>query len=114
MCLALTIFLEARGEPLAGKYGVGEVILNRVESDLYPDTACEVVAQPHQFATIVYPNVTPREFAVAAFVATDLLLNYEPNTEVLWFYEPSKVDPPWARKLKHAYTIGNHRFMRKP
>ncbi len=42
-CLALNVYYEARGEPLAGKYAVAEVTMNRVFSHRYPGTVCEVV-----------------------------------------------------------------------
>ena len=37
--------------------GVGTVVMNRVESDKYPNTVCEVVGQKNQFA----PGVMSRE-----------------------------------------------------
>jgi spore germination cell wall hydrolase CwlJ-like protein len=42
-CLALNVYYEARGEPLAGKYAVAEVTMNRVASPRHPGTVCEVV-----------------------------------------------------------------------
>jgi spore germination cell wall hydrolase CwlJ-like protein len=44
-CLATAIYHEARGEPEHGQLVVGRVILNRVASAYYPDTACKVVYQ---------------------------------------------------------------------
>ena len=45
MCMALNIFFEARSEPIQGQIAVAEVTLNRVASDDYPNTICEVVFQ---------------------------------------------------------------------
>ena len=45
MCMALNIFFEARSEPVQGQIAVAEVTLNRVASDDYPNTICEVVLQ---------------------------------------------------------------------
>ena len=45
MCMALNIFFEARSEPIQGQIAVAEVTLNRVASDDYPNTICEVVLQ---------------------------------------------------------------------
>mgnify|MGYP002776165197 CR=1 FL=1 len=115
MCLALMIFLEARGEPLPGQYAVGQVILNRVANEEFPDTVCEVIQQPGQFAPIVYKRGAIVERSVAALVATDLYLRYRPNTEVLWFYNPKNASPSWVRKLTPAFEIGGHLFLkRKP
>lgn len=113
MCLALTIFLEARGEPINGQYQVGAVILNRVYAEDYPDTVCEVVKQPDQFATKITDKGTPQEVATAAFVAVDLYYNYIPNAEVLWFYDPDEANPDWAKRLIPAFEVGNHLFLRR-
>jgi len=44
-CLAKNIYHEARGESLQGKKAVANVTLNRVHSNLFPDTVCGVVYQ---------------------------------------------------------------------
>lgn len=48
-CLAVTIYHESRGEPLAGQYAVAYVILNRAESGKFPSSICGVVSQKGQF-----------------------------------------------------------------
>ena len=53
-CLAMAIYFEARGEPLAGQLAVAQVILNRVASPRYPNTPCEVIQQGP-----VYPSGHP-------------------------------------------------------
>lgn len=113
VCLALTIFLEARGEPINGQYQVGAVILNRVHAEDFPDTVCDVVKQPNQFATEITDKGTPQEIATAAFVAVDLYYNYIPNAEVLWFYDPDEANPDWAKRLIPAFEVGNHLFLRR-
>src|SRR5690606_18896733 len=42
-CLALAMYFEARSEGPEGMRAVGSVVLNRVESDQFPPTPCEVV-----------------------------------------------------------------------
>lgn len=114
ICLALTIFLESRGESLAGQRMVGEVILNRVASDRYPDTICDVVNQPNQFATHSDVTYTDWEIRNAARVAVDLYRNHIPDPEVLWFFDPEEADPAWADELVPVAVVGNHLFLRKP
>jgi len=114
VCLALTIFLESRGESLAGQRMVGEVILNRVASGRYPDTICEVVNQPGQFATHADVTYTDWEIRNAARVAIDLYRNHKPDPEVLWFFDPEEADPAWADELVPVAVVGNHLFLRKP
>lgn len=44
-CLAKNIYFEARGEPPIGQIAIINVTLNRVASDKFPDTICDVVKQ---------------------------------------------------------------------
>jgi len=46
-CLATNIYHEARGESVRGKFAVAHVTMNRVYSDRFPDTVCNVVYQSH-------------------------------------------------------------------
>lgn len=59
-CLALAVYYEARGEPLEGQKAVAAVVMNRVNSPRFPDTACEVVFQPRQFS-FVGPRLRPTD-----------------------------------------------------
>ena len=43
MCIATAIYFEARGEPLAGRFAVAEVVMNRTTDPRYPSDACSVV-----------------------------------------------------------------------
>jgi len=45
LCMAMNIYHEARGEPLAGQIGVAHSVLNRVADLRYPSTVCGVVKQ---------------------------------------------------------------------
>lgn len=49
--LAALVYAEAHTEDLAGKRLVADVVLNRVDSPLFPDTIAGVVMQERQFAT---------------------------------------------------------------
>jgi spore germination cell wall hydrolase CwlJ-like protein len=44
-CLALNVYHESRSDSFAGRIAVADVTLNRVESQLFPSTICEVVKQ---------------------------------------------------------------------
>ncbi|NDH02271.1 MAG: cell wall hydrolase, partial [Marivivens sp.] len=42
VCIAMAVYFEARGEPIAGQLAVAQVVLNRVDDDRHPDNACDV------------------------------------------------------------------------
>ena len=46
MCLALALYHEARGEPVSGQMMVAKVIVNRIQSNRFPNKMCDVVMQP--------------------------------------------------------------------
>lgn len=45
MCLALNAYWEARNQDFQGMVAVNQVVMNRVESEYYPDRVCDVVMQ---------------------------------------------------------------------
>lgn len=45
MCLAINIYHESRSEPFLGQVSVAHTVMNRVESQHYPNNACDVVHQ---------------------------------------------------------------------
>ena len=44
-CLALNVYHESRSDNFAGRIAVADVVMNRVDSNLFPNTICEVVNQ---------------------------------------------------------------------
>ena len=45
MCLALNAYWEARNQSYEGMVAVNQVVMNRVDSDLYTNDDCEVIFQ---------------------------------------------------------------------
>ena len=44
-CLAKNIYFESRDQPYIGRLAVAQVTMNRVKSEEFPDTICDVVTQ---------------------------------------------------------------------
>lgn len=128
MCLALNIYHEARGEPLAGQIAVSEVVLNRVDSPQFPNTICNVVKQGE------YNNTQPvlnrcqfswwcdgksdsptdiEEWDKAVNLANSLVHNNHLGiTEGSLYYHATSVNPYWAKYYEAVVTIDNHVFYR--
>ncbi|NEY72479.1 LysM peptidoglycan-binding domain-containing protein [Bacillus mesophilus] len=113
--LAKMIYSEARGESLEGQIAVGAVIMNRVESPLFPNTVKEVLFQisnghyqftPAQTGSIntATPNNQNREAALRALNGED------PTNGSLYFYNPNKTSSVWLKSRTVSTTIGNHTF----
>ena len=124
-CLAEALYFEARGESLRGIYGVAEVILNRVDSTVYPDTVCAVVNQGTgeryrcQFtytcdgrAEII---TEPRAYARVGKVARIMLDGGERDlTGGALYYHTKAVSPRWSKVFDRTVTIDDHHFYVNP
>jgi spore germination cell wall hydrolase CwlJ-like protein len=60
-CLERAMFFESNRSSRDGLVAVGNVVMNRVQSDAYPDTVCGVVGQKNQFA----PGVMSRPMSAS-------------------------------------------------
>ena len=114
MCLALNIYYEARGEPVAGQLAVAEVTLNRAR--LSGKDICEIVYAPAQFSwTIepVGPPVEPDALGVAARIALSAVSQPTNLTDGATNFHATWLKPPsWARRMEQTVTIGGHVFYR--
>lgn len=123
-CLTKALYFEARGESVKGIFAVAEVILNRVDSRVFPSSVCRVVNQGTgrkyqcQF-TFTCDGVSekvrePRAWRRVAKVARLMLDGAaRPLTHGATHYHTSAVNPRWSRVFAHTATIGTHRFYRQ-
>ena len=133
-CLAQNIYFESRSDNLAGKIAVTDVVINRINSTNYPDTACGVVYQGRQdyngnmirnkcqFSWYCdgksdkIPNLdTNDNWQLALDLAADMYYNnnWVGITEGATHYHATYVKPAWAYKLNLVGRIGQHIFYRQ-
>lgn len=123
-CLAEALYFEARGESIKGQVAVAEVILNRVESNKFPDTVCGVINQGTgrkyacQFTYTCDGHAekvsNPKAYARVAKIAKAMLSGMPAKlTDGATYYHTTAVNPNWARVFAHTATIGVHRFYRE-
>lgn len=110
---------EAGGEDQNGKLLVANVVLNRVDSELFPDTVWEVVMQREQGVAQFSPTVDGRYQSVKVsedtVEAVDRALYGENISEgALYFCAREKADSDklkwFDRKLTRLFAYGNHEF----
>jgi spore germination cell wall hydrolase CwlJ-like protein len=130
-CLAEAIYFEARGEPKAGWWTVGRVILNRTKLDTFPDTICGVVYQhadlvnrcQFSFVCDEKPNSIgdARLWSEILLEASGLLncgescdapANPKVPLALSTHYHAAWVNPSWSKKLRRTGQVGNHIFYR--
>lgn len=108
--LAQIIDAEAKGEEFTGQVAVGEVVLNRVDSDEFPDNVYDVIFQDGQFEPVRNGSIsnTPSKSAYkAAYEALDGS-NYTNGS--LFFYNAQTAQNRWLDQFPTITIIGNHTF----
>jgi spore germination cell wall hydrolase CwlJ-like protein len=130
-CLAKNIYFEARNESIQGQIAVGLVTINRVRSDRYPNTICEVVWERRtdarsgktvaQFSwTLDGLSDNPKNvkawedsYRLAdAMIAEGQLTNFHDFTHGANHYHAHYVNPDWSAHLELKLEIDNHIFYR--
>lgn len=122
-CLALTVYHEARGEPLKGQIAVAYVPLNRQQHDKWPDTVCEVVSQAKltksayvcQFTWYCFEDITPYDHKAWRQAIRVALMVYngeveDPTKGATCFHSVKKPRPNWAQKYPFLLRIAGHRY----
>ena len=109
--LSRIIYAESGNQSLEGKIAVGNVVLNRVASTLFPNSVYNVIFQRNQFtpASSGSINRTPSDESV---IAAKLCLDGA-NTagNALYFVNPKTSPNSWAaRNCTYVATIGSHAF----
>lgn len=122
-CLTEALYFEARGESLEGQIAVAEVILNRVDSGLYPRSVCGVVKQRGggscQFSYVCDGRTDKMRETEAANLAGRIaraMLDDAPRllTEGATHFHSRGVNPDWSRRFDRTAKIGAHTFYRQP
>ena len=132
-CLALNIYHEARGQSIAGQIAVGQVTLNRVKDNRFPNTICEVVMQgPHRASWKGTGEMIPvrhrcqfswycdgksdkikQRKAYNQIVSLSQILIDQDMIDITsgaTHYHAYYVSPAWAQKKKRTTKIEDHIF----
>ena len=121
-CLAEAVYFESRSEPEPGQAAVAQVVLNRVQSGLYPASICGVVYQNrHHYKACQFSfacegrslKITePLAWTTAVRVANEVMegRTYISDVGRSTHYHTNYVRPRWARALTKMDVIGRHIF----
>ncbi|MED3877673.1 cell wall hydrolase [Priestia megaterium] len=108
--LARLVQAEAKGEPYAGKVAVATVVLNRVDSDSFPNSIHDVVYQGTQFTPVQNGEINKAADAEAKKAVNEALAFRGQGKGSLFFFNPDKTSDQWLRQKQVTITIGNHVF----
>jgi N-acetylmuramoyl-L-alanine amidase len=109
--LARLVRAEAQIEPFNGKVAVACVVLNRLESSLFPDSIKEVIYEPGQFQPVSNGEIhkPADEESIAAVKAALSELRHAAE-ESLFFYNPKIATSRWLDTRATTLVIGQHVF----
>ena len=108
------MYFESNRSSRDGMIAVGSIVMNRVQSDAFPDTVCGVVSQKNQFA----PGVMTREMegrsALLAKVTALSVLEGErhPNTANAKFFHAASYQA-FYDNMHYVLTAGGNAFYEK-
>ena len=112
--LGRIIHAEAEGEPLLGKIAVGNVVLNRVKSNYYPNTIYGVIFDRKygvQFSPILNGTIYNTPSYNSTLAAKICLEGFDVANGAFFFLEPRLSTSSWIPKNRdYTFSIGNHDF----
>ena len=112
--LSKIISAESGGESLIGQIAVGDVIMNRVKSNLYPNTIYGVIFDRKygvQFSPTLDGSIYKDPTYTATLAAKICLEGTSLSDNALFFLNPKTAESNWiVRSREYAYTIGGHDF----
>ncbi|MCO0599755.1 cell wall hydrolase [Peribacillus butanolivorans] len=108
--LARLVHAEAKGEPYRGKVEVAGVVLNRLDSNEFPDTIHEVIYQKNQFSPVGDGSINKAAGADAKRAVNEAIAIHGYTNDALYFWNPSISDSEWMKQLEVIKIIGGHHF----
>ena len=113
--LSKIISAESAGEPLRGKIAVGNVVLNRVRNEEYPNSVYEVIFDTKdgvQFTPVANGSIENAPTEESIMAAKICLEDYKlSNHNILFFLNPQISTSTWVPQNRDfVMTIGRHDF----
>ena len=124
LCLSEAIYYEAGSEHPMGKIAVGNVIINRTNSNVFPNTICSVVSQPKQFSYRdtkrylsgkVHKDEYDEIFDSVTIAYSMLKYGMDDLTNGSKYYLNQSIskNQSWTRRLQQTVKIGQHTFFKR-
>ena len=122
--LSRALYFEARGEVKKGIVAVGNVILNRVNHEKFPNTVKKVVTQGGEkrykcqfsfYCDGLSDNPSDSESWKSI---QDIVLNTLQGSHIdesdgsVYYFNPDKAQPCWGNSKQFVKKIGKHKFFR--
>lgn len=115
--LARLVRAEAEGEPYAGKVAVATVVLNRVDSQDFPNTVRGVITEVtpsghYAFSPVANGRISRAADAESIRAVNEALAFRGQGSGSIYFYNPRTATSDWIKTRPVTVVIGNHVFAR--
>ncbi|GIN61801.1 hypothetical protein J27TS8_17940 [Robertmurraya siralis] len=112
--LARLVEAEAKGESFEGKVAVATVVLNRVDSNQFPNSITNViyekVGNAYAFSPVQNGEINKQASEEATQAVEEALKSPDRLNNALYFYNPEIATDDWIRSRQIVKKIGNHVF----
>ncbi|WP_044641667.1 spore cortex-lytic enzyme [Risungbinella massiliensis] len=108
--LAQAVHAEARGEPYIGQVAVAGVILNRIDSELFPDTISGIIFQPLAFEAVADGQIWLEPNESARKAVRDAINGWDPSGGATYYFNPVTATSKWIWSRPQIKKIGKHIF----
>lgn len=108
--MARAVYGEARGESYTGQVAIAAVILNRMESQDFPNTVKGVIFQPWAFTAVNDGQFWLTPDATAIRAVRDAINGYDPTGGALYYWNPVTATNKWIWSRPIIKQIGKHVF----
>jgi N-acetylmuramoyl-L-alanine amidase len=108
--MARVVHGEARGEIYKGQVAVAAVILNRLDSNQFPDSTYNVIFQPNAFTAVNDGQYGLTPDASAYQAVRDAYQGWDPSGGATYYYNPAGVTDTWIYSRTVITKIGKHYF----
>lgn len=107
-CMTRVMYFESNRSSADGMLAVGTVVMNRLESGLYPKSVCGVVGQKNQFAPGVLSRPMEKGKDLASKTATRVLRGERhPGVRKAMFFHTAGMTFPYTNMHYHIVAGGN-------
>ena len=110
--LGQIITWESGNQPVSGQIGVGNVVLNRVESERFPNSIKDVIFQPGQFQPVETGAIYGDPYPISIVCAKLVLEGYSTVADALFFHVGHADVKTISYDTDIVINIADHNFLR--
>ena len=108
--MAQAVYGEARGEPYIGQVAVAAVIINRINSPTFPNTASGVIFEPRAFTAVADGQIYMDPDETARRAVIDAINGQDPSGNAMYYFNPDTATSGWIWTRPQIKKIGKHIF----